>query len=95
MYAIRSYYGDSKFGIWAHWGPQCQPEKGDWYARYMYIEGDRRYNSHLENFGHPSEFGFKDVINDWKAEHWDPEKLVALYVITSYSIHYTKLYDRD
>jgi len=79
QYEVPKWFRDSKFGIWAHWGPQCQPEKGDWYARYMYIEGDRRYNSHLENFGHPSEFGFKDVINDWKAEHWDPEKLVALY----------------
>ena len=79
QYETPDWFRDSKFGIWAHWGPQCQPEQGDWYARYMYVEGDRKYNWHVENYGHPSEFGFKDVINDWKAEQWDPEKLVALY----------------
>ena len=27
------WFRDAKFGIWAHWGPQCQPGKGDWYAQ--------------------------------------------------------------
>ena len=27
------WFRDVKFGIWAHWGPQCEPEDGDWYAR--------------------------------------------------------------
>ena len=29
------WFKDAKFGIWAHWGPQCQAEAGDWYARFM------------------------------------------------------------
>lgn len=73
------WFQDAKFGIWAHWGPQCQPEQGDWYARGMYDEGSHQYKWHVENYGHPSEFGFKDVINIWKAEKWDPERLMALY----------------
>nr|WP_236264027.1 alpha-L-fucosidase [Dysgonomonas sp. Marseille-P4677] len=73
------WFRDAKFGIWAHWGPQCQPEQGDWYARGMYDEGSHQYNWHVENYGHPSEFGFKDVINLWKADKWDPEYLMALY----------------
>jgi alpha-L-fucosidase len=28
--------------------------------------------------GHPSVSGFKDVINTWKADKWDPERLVTL-----------------
>ena len=32
------WFGDAKLGMWAHWGPQCQPEDGDWYARLMYEE---------------------------------------------------------
>src|ERR1035437_4172238 len=24
------WFQDAKFGMWAHWGPQCQPEQGDW-----------------------------------------------------------------
>ena len=73
------WFRDAKFGIWAHWGPQCEPEAGDWYARHMYDEGGWQYRYHVEKYGHPSEFGFKDVINAWKAAEWDPEELISLY----------------
>lgn len=79
QYEIPEWFKDAKFGIWAHWGPQCEPEAGDWYARHMYYEDHWQHKSHLEHYGHPSEFGFKDVINEWKADKWDPEALVALY----------------
>jgi alpha-L-fucosidase len=79
QYQIPEWFRDAKFGIWAHWGPQCQPEAGDWYARHMYVEGHPQYKAHIAKYGHPSEFGFKDVIHEWKAEKWEPEKLVALY----------------
>ncbi|WP_321519245.1 alpha-L-fucosidase [uncultured Bacteroides sp.] len=79
QYEVPEWYRNAKFGIWAHWGPQCQPEDGDWYGRGMYEEGSRQYKSHLKKYGHPSKFGFKDVIHEWKAEKWDPEKLVKLY----------------
>jgi alpha-L-fucosidase len=78
-YTVPDWFRDAKFGMWAHWGPQCQPEAGDWYARGMYQEGSKQYKSHIEKYGHPSVFGFKDVINTWKAEKWNPEELVALY----------------
>ena len=45
----------------------------------MYWEGSDQYKWHVANYGHPSKVGFKDVINDWKAEKWDPESLVKLY----------------
>ncbi|WP_231490862.1 alpha-L-fucosidase [Pedobacter sp. Leaf170] len=78
-YKTPEWFRDAKFGMWAHWGPQCQPEAGDWYAREMYMEGNRKYKYHVEKYGHPSQFGFKDVINTWKAEQWNPEALVSLY----------------
>jgi alpha-L-fucosidase len=78
-YQVPEWFQNAKFGIWAHWGPQCQPEQGDWYGRLMYDEGSEQYNWHVANYGHPSKAGFKEVINSWKAEKWDPEKLVALY----------------
>ncbi|MFB9841288.1 alpha-L-fucosidase [Mucilaginibacter ginsenosidivorans] len=78
-YQTPEWFRNAKFGIWAHWGPQCQPEAGDWYARGMYQEGSWQYKIHLQKYGHPSKFGFKDVINEWKAEKWDPEELVSLY----------------
>jgi len=79
QYQTPEWFRGAKFGIWAHWGPQCEPEQGDWYARNMYFENERQGKLHRENYGHPSKAGFKDVINLWKAENWDPEKLMALY----------------
>jgi alpha-L-fucosidase len=79
QYQVPDWFRDAKFGIWAHWGPQCQPERGDWYARGMYQEGTDQYKYHIQKYGHPSKFGFKDVINEWKAENWDPNELVGLY----------------
>lgn len=78
-YECPAWFRDAKFGIWAHWGPQCQPEMGDWYAQRMYKQGEAAYKFHVEKYGHPSEFGFKDVIHQWKADKFDPEKLIALY----------------
>jgi alpha-L-fucosidase len=78
-FRVPDWYRDAKFGIWAHWGPQCQPEMGDWYAQKMYQTGSAVYKWHCEHYGHPSKFGFKDVINEWKADQWDPKALIALY----------------
>jgi len=79
QYKVPDWYRNAKFGIWAHWGPQCQAEQGDWYARGMYEEGSNFYKWHTAHYGHPMKAGFKEVIHDWKAENWNPEKLVALY----------------
>lgn len=78
-YQTPGWFRDAKFGIWAHWGPQCEPEAGDWYARQMYSQGSWQNQIHVERYGPPSKVGFKDIIHRWHAEHWDPEKLVALY----------------
>ena len=78
-YQVPDWFRDAKFGMWAHWGPQCEPEAGDWYARSMYQEDSWQYKFHVEKYGHPSKFGFKDVINVWKADKWNPEELVNLY----------------
>jgi hypothetical protein len=92
QYRCPDWFRDAKFGIWAHWGPQCVPENGDWYARNMYVNYDTDKKGdgtpkgqnpdnrfHMEHYGHPSQFGFKDIIPLWKAEKWDPERLMSLY----------------
>jgi len=73
------WFKDAKFGIWAHWGPQCEPGFGDWYARFMYYEGSGQNKYHVGKYGSPDQFGFKDVINSWKAEKWEPDSLIKLY----------------
>ena len=79
QYQCPEWFRDAKFGIWAHWGPQAVPMDGDWYARGMYEEGNRHYKYHLEHYGHPTQFGYKDIIPLWKAEKWDPDRLMSLY----------------
>ena len=79
QYQYPEWFRDAKFGIWAHWGPQAVPRQGDWYARQMYEEGSADNKYHIAHYGHPSEFGYKDIIPLWKAENWNPEKLMALY----------------
>ena len=79
QYQTPEWYRDAKFGIWAHWGPQAVPRAGDWYARNMYIYGTPQYAHHLLHYGHPTEFGYKDIIPLWKAEKFDPDALMALY----------------
>lgn len=79
-YQAPEWFREAKLGIWAHWDPQSVPEQGDWYARNMYVEGNRQYKHAVETYGHPSEFGYKDICALWTADQWDPEAFVDLAV---------------
>ena len=90
-YKYPEWFRDVKFGIWSHWGPQAVPRQGDWYARCMYEhdwydcekseyrKAHGYYRHHVKTYGHPSEFGFKDIIPLWKAERWNPDELMQLF----------------
>ena len=52
---------------------------GDWYARDMYLPGSRAYEHHLKHYGHPADVGFMQIQNLWKADRWDPGRLLDLY----------------
>lgn len=92
QYEYPEWFRDAKFGIWSHWGPQAVPRQGDWYARKLYMSEDYNkktgkkfgrpnpaYTYHIKHYGHPSEFGYKDIIPLWKAEKFDPKSLMKLY----------------
>ena len=79
QYEAPEWYQDAKFGIWAHWSPQCVAEAGDWYARSMYMERIDDYKYQLKHYGHPSKFGYKDLCAQWTLLNWDPEALIARY----------------
>jgi alpha-L-fucosidase len=70
---------DAKFGIWVHFGPQSAGQSGDWYARKMYVPGTKAYETHLKNYGHPSESGYKEVLRDWNPSKFDPAALTEIY----------------
>ncbi len=78
-YECPEWFRDAKFGIWAIIGPQCVPMQGDWYARHMYIQGHRQYNHHVQAYGHPSKFGYKDLIEKFDPVKLDYDRLVGLY----------------
>ena len=73
------WFRDAKLGIWSHWGAQSVPMYGDWYARGLYYQGSDQYRYHVRHYGHPSKFGYKDLVQLWKAENFDPEGLMDLY----------------
>ncbi|MEO6924090.1 MAG: alpha-L-fucosidase, partial [Bryocella sp.] len=89
QYDAPEWYLDAKFGIWAHWSPQCVPEAGDWYARNMYIEKMTRYQYHMkgsnqhlyheQHYGPPSRFGYKDLCPQWTLLNWEPNALIERY----------------
>ena len=66
------FYFDNK-DRWnvGHWKSNI----GDWEKR----KGESDYRYHCEHFGHPSVFGYKDLCNQWKAENFDAQKLMAAY----------------
>ncbi|UDF02595.1 alpha-L-fucosidase [Asticcacaulis sp. AND118] len=78
-YQAPDWFRDAKFGIWAHWGPQCVPEAGDWYARNMYMQGSGAYTHFVKTYGHPADTGFIDLLPKWTAENWNPDDLLDLY----------------
>ena len=87
QYEFPKWYTEARFGIWAHWGAQTQPEKGGgWYARHMYMQdvgsqqwGKDAYAYHNKTYGHPSEIGYKDVLHEWKAENLDTDALMKYF----------------
>lgn len=84
QYEVPEWFKDAKFGLFMHWGPQSLGiEHSGWQARHMYMQEGAQwgedYDKHVMNYGHPSEFGYKDLIPLWKAENWDPDALVQFY----------------
>lgn len=79
QYKCPEWFRDAKLGIFLHWGPSSVPATDDWYGRNMYRQGHPAYEYHVKTFGHPSTFGFKDIIPLWKAENFDADKIIKTF----------------
>lgn len=74
------WYLDGKFGIFIHWGPYAVPAFGnEWYPRNMYIEGSPEFEHHRATYGPQDQFGYKDFIPRFTAEHFDAEAWATLF----------------
>lgn len=79
-YRTPEWFRDAKFGIFIHWGVYSVPAFGnEWYSRNMYVPGNAAYRHHVETYGSPDKFGYKDFIPMFRAEKFDPAAWVALF----------------
>ncbi len=79
---VPTWFRDAKFGIYTHWGPYSVPAcgpNGSWYAHNMYRPNTKQGKYHLEHYGKPEKFGFKDIIPLFKAEKFDPDDWAELF----------------
>ncbi len=78
QYRVPTWFRDAKFGIFIHWGIYSVPAVFDeWYPRRMYQKDSAIHEYHLETYG--ENFGYKDFIPQFKAEHFDPGEWAALF----------------
>ena len=76
------WFKDAKFGIYTHWGVYCVPAKGPnatWYPHHMYQEGTPQWEYHVQTYGGPEKFGWKDFIPMFTAEKFDPDEWAELF----------------
>jgi alpha-L-fucosidase len=79
-YQVPDWYKDAKFGIFIHWGLYSVPAFGsEWYPREMYLAGSAINKHHVEKYGPLTQFGYKDFIPMFKAEHYDPQAWAKLF----------------
>ena len=79
-YQAPDWYRDAKFGIFIHWGLYSVPAYGnEWYPREMYLEGSSINKHHVATYGLLTQFGYKDFIPMFKAEHFDPQAWAKLF----------------
>ena len=79
-YKDPDWFRDGKFGIMMHWGIYSVPAHGsEWYVRYMYGGNAGIMQWHTQNFGPPTQFGYKDFLPMYTAAKWDPDAWAALF----------------
>ncbi len=84
---VPAWFDDGKIGIFIHWGPYSVIgyRKGDrGYAEHvpkmLYEDPSHYYPYMKKRWGAaPPEFGYKDIIPEFKAEKWDPDQWAKLF----------------
>ncbi len=76
-YSVPEWFKDAKFGIFIHWGPYTVPAAGsEWYPKHMY---NGLAKAHREKWGKQTDFGYKDFIPLFKAEHFNADEWAELF----------------
>jgi alpha-L-fucosidase len=86
QWEMPEWFDDAVLGIYMHWGvysvpgfvftdPEERIDSGLWYGAEMYNRENVYgvYEHHLNTYGDPCDFGYKDFVPMFKAENWDPD----------------------
>jgi alpha-L-fucosidase len=77
-----SWFNDSKFGIFIHWGVYAVPgwsTKGnyaEWYQQGLQTKDTARQNFHKAKFGNRT---YYDLVHDFKAELYNPDEWAKIF----------------
>ena len=84
---VPAWFDDGKIGIFIHWGPYSaigyrKGRRG--YAEHVpkmiYADSKHYYPYMQDRWGAtPPEFGYKDIIPEFKAEKWNPDQWAKLF----------------
>ena len=85
--SVPAWFDDGKIGLFIHWGPYSAigyRKGGRGYAEHVpksiYKDAKHYYPYLKERWGaHPPEFGYKDIIPEFKAENWNPDEWATLF----------------
>lgn len=78
-YPVATWYRDAKLGIFSHFGVYTVAEFGsEWYSRNMYIEGSRANEYHKKKYGEPKDFGYHQLIDEFKAEKFKADEWLKI-----------------
>jgi len=87
QHPVPDWFKDAKFGIYFHWGVYSVPAyENEWYPRLMYIDEVNKgskvnfFQYHRQTWGSQEEFGYKDFIPMFKAENFNADEWVDLFV---------------
>ena len=84
---VPAWFDDGKIGIFIHWGPYSvigHRKGGRGYAEHVpkmiYDDPAHYYPYMMQRWGAtPPEFGYKDIIPEFKAEKWNPDEWAQLF----------------
>ncbi|WP_231617878.1 alpha-L-fucosidase [Novipirellula aureliae] len=84
---VPAWFDDGKIGIFIHWGPYSvigYRQGGRGYAEHvpkLLYSGREHYYPYMQDRwgATPPDFGYKDIIPEFKAENWDPEAWAKLF----------------
>jgi alpha-L-fucosidase len=80
-YRVPEWFRDAKFGIFIHWGVYSVPAfANEWYSRNMYVRGNPAFKHHVQTYGPQGSFGYKDFIPMFRAEHFDANAWLDLFI---------------